>query len=115
VTIETVEGAPPFDYDTFPGNPPPTGLKLDPETGIISGTPDTPRICQFTLSAIDADFCIGSQDYSIIVNPVGCQTIRVSPEALLNAISGIPYEETLTADGGEAPYLWVVSTGALPD
>jgi hypothetical protein len=207
VTIETLEGAPPFDYDTLPGNPPPAGLSLDPvtgvlsgimtspgiypftvvsvdsnfckvsnlynlivspadcptielplddwveweegtffsqplaasggvepyvyyvtagslppglaldpETGNLSGTPDTPGIYQFTLSAVDADFCIGSHEYTIIINPEGCPAIGISPdvETLPNASSGIPYEETLTADGGEAPYTWVISAGAMP-
>jgi hypothetical protein len=207
VTIETLEGAPPFDYDTLPGNPPPAGLSLDPvtgalsgmlntpgifpftvvsvdsnfckvsnlynlivspadcpaielplddwveweegtffsqpleasggvepyvyyltagslppglaldpETGIISGTPDTPGIYQFTLSAVDADFCIGSHEYTIIINPEGCPAVSIAPDVqtLPNASSGIPYEETLTADGGEAPYTWVISAGALP-
>jgi hypothetical protein len=108
-------GVEPYVYYVTAGSLPP-GLALDPETGNLSGTPDTPGIYQFTLSAVDADFCIGSHEYTIIINPEGCPAIGISPdvETLPNASSGIPYEETLTADGGEAPYTWVISAGAMP-
>jgi len=113
--ITAVGGEEPYVYFVTAGDLPPR-LALDPETGILTGTPDTPGIYQFTLSAIDARFCIGSQDYTIIVNPEGCPAISISLDVdkLPNASSGIPYEETLSADGGEAPYTWVISAGAMP-
>jgi hypothetical protein len=92
----------------------PPGLALDPDTGVISGTPTTPGIYQFTLSAVDANFCVGSADYTIIISPAGCPDIDIQPDVLPNAESGEFYSETLTATGGEAPYTWILAGGTLP-
>ena len=35
-------GAPPYTWDTLPGNPPPPGLALDQASGLLSGTPPRP-------------------------------------------------------------------------
>ena len=67
VTIETVEGAPPFDYDTFPGNPPPSGLNLDPETGVISGYPVVEGVLKFAVTVQDANGCYGTRCYGVEV------------------------------------------------
>jgi hypothetical protein len=53
-------------------------------------------------------------DYTIIINPVGCPMIDVTPTTLPNAKDGEAYSETLTATGGVAPYAWFISAGALP-
>jgi len=107
-------GTEPYSYSVTAGGLP-AGLSLDPLSGLISGTPDTPGIYQFTISIIDFIFCIGSHDYSVIISPIGCPVIEISPLVLPNADSGVPYSETLTATGGVAPYLWNISAGALPE
>lgn len=43
-----------------------------------------------------------------------CPTITVSPATLPNAQLGIPYNQTVSASGGTAPYTYSVSSGALP-
>ncbi len=94
----------------------PTGLSLSPSFGVISGTPDTPGIYQFTVTVIDElTFCSGSQEYTIVINPVGCPLIEVFPEVLANAPAGEPYEQTFSATGGVASYLWFLSAGDLPE
>jgi hypothetical protein len=106
-------GVAPYGYRLTAGHPP-SGLALDPDSGVISGTPDTPGISAFTITGVDADFCVGSVEYSVIVNPPGCPTIDISPTALPNASRGLAYSETLTASGGVAPYAWSVAHGHLP-
>ena len=106
-------GTGPYIYMVTAGHLPP-GLALDPDSGVISGTPDTYGIYQFTISAVDSIFCVGSMDYTIIVNPPGCPMIDITPTALPNASRGVPYSETLTATGGVAPYAWTISHGHLP-
>jgi len=107
-------GVEPYVYVITAGGLPP-GLALDPESGVISGTTTTAGIFDFTISAVDANYCIGSQDYTIIVNPVGCPPIEISPEVLPNAESGVFYSQILTATGGVAPYLWFITAGDLPE
>jgi hypothetical protein len=106
-------GVAPYSYRRTAGRLP-SGLALDPDSGVISGTPDTPGISQFTITGVDANFCVGSADYSVIVNPPGCPTIDISPTALPNASRGVDYSQTLTASGGVAPYTWSVAHGHLP-
>lgn len=43
-----------------------------------------------------------------------CQIITVIPPALPNGTAGYPYNQTICASGGTAPYAFSVSSGALP-
>ncbi|HEY0156995.1 MAG TPA: ice-binding family protein [Thermoanaerobaculia bacterium] len=45
---------------------------------------------------------------------VVCPSITVNPATLPNATVGVAYNQTVTASGGEAPYTFSVSAGALP-
>ncbi len=93
----------------------PSGLSLSPSLGVISGTPDTPGIYQLTVTVVDElTFCSGSQEYTIIIDPVGCPVIEIFPEVIANADAGVPYEQTFTATGGVASYSWFLSAGDLP-
>lgn len=112
--LTTDGGTGPYQYYLTSGDFPP-GIALDSESGALSGTPDTPGIYQFTVTAVDVNFCVVSQDYTIIINSIGCPVITVTPTVLPNVDSGKFYEEQFTADGGVAPYLWHLSAGALPE
>src|SRR6185436_9738353 len=43
-----------------------------------------------------------------------CPSIAISPATLPPATVGAAYNQTLTASGGTAPYVFTVSGGALP-
>ena len=43
-----------------------------------------------------------------------CRIITVIPPALPNGTAGYPYNQTICASGGTAPYAFSVSSGALP-
>ncbi len=45
---------------------------------------------------------------------VNCGTITISPASLPSGTVGNTYSQTLTASGGAAPYVFVVSSGSLP-
>jgi hypothetical protein len=43
------------------------------------------------------------------------EEIKISPTTLAEATAGQPYSAALSATGGEAPYTWAVTAGALPE
>ena len=43
-----------------------------------------------------------------------CPVITVNPAALPNGVLGSPYSQTVSATGGNAPYTFTLSSGALP-
>ncbi len=90
----------------------PNGLTLA-SNGLLSGTPTVFGTFNFTLTATDANGCTGARSYSLTINPP-CGTITVNPASLPNGAAGTPYNATITATGGTAPYNFTVSAGALP-
>jgi len=44
----------------------------------------------------------------------GCPTITVSPATLPDGTVGVPYSQTITATGGQAPRTFAVTAGTLP-
>jgi len=109
-------GASPYAFTVSAGALPP-GLNLVPggaANATISGTPTTAGNYTFTITATDANGCLGSRVYTIVIANPACPTIVVAPATLPAAISGTPYSQAITASGGAAPYSFSVSAGALP-
>jgi len=73
----------------------PVGLSIDPTTGIISGTPNTPCTCSVTLTATDALGHTGTAAFSWTILPFGVAT-RSLPEAT----PGTPYGPVTLQAGG---------------
>ncbi len=91
----------------------PAGLTLDPGTGALTGTPTTAGTTMFTVTATDANSCMGTQAYSIQVSSV-CPAITITPSALPGGVAGTNYSQPLSASGGTAPYAYAVLSGSLP-
>ena len=88
----------------------PPGLSLNSSTGDITGTPNTGGTFNFTVHVLDSDGDTGTQGYSVnIIVP-----IIVNPASLPNGATGTPYNQTVSASNGTAPYTFAVSAGALP-
>jgi hypothetical protein len=66
-------GTPPYKYTVTDGTLP-TGLTLNPDTGIISGTPTKTGPFTFTITVTDAQGATGSQTYTITVTVAPSQT-----------------------------------------
>ena len=113
-TVVASGGNPPYGYSVSAGSLPP-GLSLNTVTGEISGTPTIAGTFNFIVAASDADLCTGTRDYSIAVADIGCPIIDLAPAALSDGSVGNPYNQTIVATGGTAPYTYAVTSGALPD
>ncbi len=87
----------------------PTGLTLNISTGIISGTPAASGSFGFTVRLVDGANGITIQPMSIRVYDV----LTISTISLPNGQVASPYNQTLVAAGGLAPYTWTIS-GVLP-
>ncbi len=105
-------GTAPYTFAVTSGLLPPL-LTLS-SSGTFSGTPTTPGSYTFTVTATDSAGCLGSRVYTIVINIAACPTITVSPLTLPAANAGIPYNQTITASGGTAPYTFTVTSGSLP-
>jgi len=103
-------GTAPYTFSLSSGSLPP-GLALS-ATGQISGTPTSLGSFTFTVQASDANGCFGERTYTIVINT--CGTINVFPATLPTPVSGVPYNQSVGASGGLAPYTFVVSAGAIP-
>jgi len=96
----------PYTYAVSSGALPPV-LSIDSGTGAITGTPTTAGTYVFTITATDANGCSGSQLYSIVIAATPpCPPITLSPLALPAGLVGTPYNQTITATGGVAPYTY---------
>ncbi len=65
-TITATGGTAPHTFTVTSGALP-TGLSLNPVTGLISGVPLTPGLFSFTVRATDAGGCIGASPYTLLI------------------------------------------------
>ncbi|MGE0127866.1 MAG: putative Ig domain-containing protein [Blastocatellales bacterium] len=91
----------------------PPGLKLD-QAGLLTGAPTVTGAYRFTISATQSDtLCAGNRDYTLTVTPP-CPALTLAPATLPSGKRNAPFNQTLTASGGAAPYNYVLTAGALP-
>jgi hypothetical protein len=88
----------------------PSGITLNPGTGVLSGTPTQTGSFPITISAADGNGCPGSRGYTLVI---GCQTLGVNPATIPSGTAGAAYSQTFTQAGGIGTITWSV-TGTLP-
>jgi subtilisin-like proprotein convertase family protein len=114
-TLTGSGGTAPYTFTVTSGTLP-TGLSLA-ANGAFAGTPTAVGSFTFTVQATDsttgtgAPFT-GSQSYTVAV---AAPTISFAPATLVNTIAGVTYSQTITGQGGTAPYSnFTITAGALP-
>ena len=91
----------------------PTGLALNGSTGAITGTPSAGGNYAFAITATGWGSCTVTRSYQILIAAT-CGTITLNPSSLPTGTLGTPYNQTLTATGGTAPYTFSLVSGTLP-
>lgn len=103
-------GAAPYSFAVTNGALP-AGLSINPATGAITGTPTAAGSFNFTVTATDRNGFTGSQAYS---GTVAAPTFTFVPATVPTAAVGSAYSQTIAVSGGNAPYTFALTGGALP-
>ena len=92
----------------------PAGLSLS-KGGTISGTPTSAGQSNFTVLVTDSSSPVevATKPLSISIS-ASAPTLTITTASVPNGIVGTAYSFTLAATGGTTPYLWTVTSGALP-
>ncbi len=111
--IGVTGGTAPYTYAVSAGALP-SGLSINSTSGLISGSvahAAKGSSYLFTITVTDAASLSASQIYSGFV---GTYTTAIVPAALVAATPGASYSASLASVGGEAPYTYTITSGALP-
>ena len=95
------------DGDQLPGN-----LTLD-SGGQIWGTPTDAGNFTFILEVADAESSTSSQELTVRVREAEA-ALGIATRSMREGKAGEEYEAALEATGGEPPYRWSITSGALP-
>jgi hypothetical protein len=98
-TLTQTGGATPVEWSLATGTLP-TGLFLNPNTGVISGAPTVVGSYTFTMQVTDSNNVTATQQFKIVVNSDPAITPTTLPNWTVNKAG---YMQTLTPTGGTSP------------
>jgi hypothetical protein len=81
-------------------------------SGVVSIT-DAGPFGFHTVTVRATDNCGATTDASFTLN-VGCGSLTVTPAALINGLTFVPYTSMLSASGGNGSYTFTLASGTLP-
>jgi hypothetical protein len=110
ITITASGGTSPYIYSISSGALP-AGVSLNTSTGLITGTPTISGNYNFTVSVTDNIGATVPNSFSLNVN----STITITPGSLPNLTVGEAISMRFSASGGNAPYIFSVVSGSLPE
>ena len=111
-SIGAQNGVLPYTWSISGGSLPP-GLGFNSSNGSISGTPAGTGSFSFTVKVADSSAppVTASQSFSTVINSA---TPSITTTTLANGMAGTAYTASLSAQGGNTPYTWTISSGSLP-
>ncbi len=104
-TLNATGGTTPYHWSIAGAQGLPPGLNLDPNAGIISGTPLAAATYSFTVQVIDSANSGAGKTFFLTINPA-LNITTTSP--LPNATVGATYSVAIAAAGGQTPYTFSV-------
>ncbi|HEX3873932.1 MAG TPA: putative Ig domain-containing protein [Solirubrobacteraceae bacterium] len=108
-TATAAGGTAPYTWSINDGSLPP-GLAFS-SAGVLSGTPTVAGSTTFSANVVDQNGGIDTISVTFVVTGTSVATTFGTPPA---ADLGTAYSDQLTASGGTGPYVWSISSGALP-
>jgi hypothetical protein len=93
----------------------PNGLALNPFTGVISGTPASANSTFLTFQVTDSGSPAQTATANLTMTIQLQGPVSITTTSLANGQVGVAYSQTLTAIGGQTPYTWSLTSGALPN
>ncbi len=108
--LQAAGGTTPYTWSITSGALPPK-LTLDPQMGLISGTPTTAGTFNFTVQVMDSAGHTATANLAIVIEGVLVVTCNscIATNVLPYGSVGVPYPAaTLSASGGVGPYSWCV-------
>ncbi|PHV30213.1 autotransporter outer membrane beta-barrel domain-containing protein [Janthinobacterium sp. BJB312] len=114
-TLTAAGGTAPYTFSVTSGSLP-AGLSLNTATGVLSGTTNVAGSFPFSIKVTDSSTGAGApfsatNSYTLAV---AAPVLTLTPASLAAIRAGDAYSQQFTAGGGVAPYVYSVSSGALP-
>ncbi len=110
-TLTATGGTPPYSWSVTAGALP-NGITLGALSGALAGTPTVTGVFTFTVTVTDANSVTAQKQFTL---SVGTGLTFTTPASLPGATAGVSYSFTVQASGGQPPYSWSITQGALPD
>ena len=108
--LTAVGGTSPYAWLVSAGSLP-AGLTLSPSSGTISGTPTSVGNFSFTIQVTDNNSVTVSKAFTLSI--VSALTITTQPTLHGGAVN-VGYSQSIVVVGGNAPYVWSITSGSLP-
>ncbi|HYI93632.1 MAG TPA: DUF4082 domain-containing protein [Bryobacteraceae bacterium] len=113
-TLAASSGTAPLTWSIVTGSLP-SGLTLNPGTGVIAGTPTTAAPSAFTVRVTDSATPVATAEKTLSIAIAAAPVpLSITTTALPGATVGTAYSMTLVANGGTTPYTWSLVSGTLP-
>ena len=113
-TLTAYGGTPPYTWAAPSGTPLPSWLTLDPNAGLLSGSPPTAGTYTVTVQVTDSasPAHTSSRSFSLSVTMASTSLTITTPSPLPTGMVGAAYSPiTFSASGGMGPYTFVVFSG----